>query len=188
MAETKGKRRTCADRMRADMLGRKIRRRKKVDPAMSLVIQLLGLASAVIGMLPDFRSISTSLPEPPQPQPIREPRPQPEPRTYKHAPSWPKIMSDLARPVARSMALMELRARLPADVQPWLDDVVIQGDWSSLRYFAVSGATDETAGKAARAAFRSWQAEQDEKARQAIEATAGGGKASAGTKPGGLLK
>lgn len=181
------KRRNCADRLRAEAMTRKIHRRKRFDPAMSVFIQMLGLASFVVGLFPPLpafgRAAAEPLPEPPRPVPVQ--LPEPEPRTYKRAPSWPLIMKDLARPVARSMATAELYARLPVEVRPWLDQVVKAEDWSSLRPFAQSGATDKTASAAAIAAFRKWKADMDESAKEALEAAADGGKAGSGTKPGG---
>lgn len=191
MTEKQEKRRNCADKIRAEAMMRKIHRRKRVDPAMSVFIQLLGLTSFLINLfppLPTLGSAAASLPEAPRPKSVPEPLPEPEPRTYKHAPSWPKIMSDLARPVARSMATAELYARLPVEVRPWLDQVVKDEDWSSLRPFAQSGATDKTASAAAIAAFRKWKADKDADAKEVLEAAADGGKAGAGTKPGGKPK
>jgi len=184
------KRRNCADRLRAEAMTRKIHRRKRIDPAMSAFIQLLGLTSFLINLFPPLpaigRAAAEPLPEPPRPVPVQ--LSEPEPRSYKHAPSWPKILSDLARPIARPMATAELYARLPVEVRPWLDQVVKDLDWAALRSFARSGATDKTASAAAIAAFRKWQADKDADAKEALEATAQGGKAGAGTKPGGKLK
>jgi hypothetical protein len=188
MTEKWEKRRNCADRLRAEAMTRKIHRRKRFDPAMAVFIKMLGLASLFINLFPDFSAPSISLPEPPRAEPVREPRSEPEPRAYKRAPSWPLIMSDLARPVARSMAMAELYARLPVDVRPWLDQVVKDEDWAALRPFARSGATDEAASAGALAAFRRWKADKAAEAKEALEAAADGGKAGAGTKPGGKLK
>lgn len=190
MSQKPERRRNCADRARAEAMSRKIHRRKKFDPAMSVFIQLLGLASLVINLFPPLpafgRAAAEPLPEPPRPVPV--PLSEPEPRTYKRAPSWPLIMKDLARPVARSMATAELYARLPVECRPWLDQVVKDEDWSALRSFAQSGATDKTAAAGALAAFRRWRADKDAEAKEALEATAVGGKAGAGTKPGGDVK
>lgn len=189
MNQNPEKRRNCADKLRAEALTRKIHRRKKIDPAMSIFIKMLGLTSFMINLFPDFgTSASISLPEPPRAEPIREPPPEREPRTYKRAPSWPLLMKDLARPVARQMATAELYARLPVEVRPWLDEVVKAEDWSSLRPFAQSGATDETASASAIAAFRRWKADRDADAKEALEAAADGGKVGAGTKPGSEVK
>ncbi|MCO5733778.1 hypothetical protein [Rhizobium sp. SSA_523] len=183
------KRRNCADRARAEAMTRKIHRRKRFDPAMSVFIKMLGLASFVINLLPEFGSTtSISLPEPPRPEPVREPLPETEPRTYRLAPSWPRLMKDLARPVARSMAAGELYARLPVEVRPWLDEVVKTEDWSSLRFFAKSGATDEMASAGALAAFRRWKADKETEVQEVLDATAKGGKAGAVAKPRGTGK
>lgn len=188
MTEKWEKRRNCADRLRAEAMTRKIHRRKRFDPAMAVFIKMLGLLSVAINLFPDFSASSISLPESPRSEPVRDPRPEPEPRSYKRAPSWPLLMKDLARPVAQQMATAELYARLPVEVRPWLDQVVKDSDWSALRPFAQSGATDKTASVAAIAAFRKWKADKEADAKEVLEAAADGGKAGAGTKPGGKLK
>ncbi|MCJ9668599.1 MULTISPECIES: hypothetical protein [unclassified Neorhizobium] len=179
------KRRNCADRARAEVMTRKIHRRKKFDPAMSVFIKLLGLTSFMINLFPAFGQVAAEpLPEPPRPVQVPVSLPEPEPRTYKRAPSWPLLMRDLARPVAHDMARAEVYARLPVECRPWLDAVFRDADWSAIRPYAHSGATDEEVGAGVFAAFRAWKADQDEKARKAKK-DATGGKAGAGAKPGG---
>lgn len=185
MKEKQERRRNCADRARAEAMTRKIHRRKKFDPAMSVFIKLLGLTSFMINLFPAFgQAAADPLPEPPRPVPVPVQLPQPEPRTYRRAPSWPMLMRDLARPVAHDMARAEVYARLPIECRPWLDVVFRESDWSAIRPYARSGATDEEVSVGVFAAYRAWKADQDEKARKAKkEAT--GGKAGAGAKPGG---
>ncbi|PDS61270.1 hypothetical protein CO653_34170 [Rhizobium anhuiense] len=185
MTEKRERRRNCADRLRAELMTRKIHRGRRLDPAMSVAIQMLAIVSALVNLFPAPAAAAEPLPEPPRREPVREPQPAPEPRSYKSAPSWPKIMSDLARPVARSMATAELYARLPVEVRPWLDEVVKAEDWASLRPYARSGATDDTASAGVLAAFRRWKAEKTAEAKEALEAAAEGGKAGSGAKPGG---
>lgn len=163
---------------------RKIHRRKRFDPAMSVFIKMLGLASFMINLFPEFGSTtSISLPEPPRPEPVREPLPKTEPRAYRRAPSWPRLMKDLARPVAHDMARKEVYTRLPVECRPWLDHLFRESDWSAIRPYARSGASDEEVGVGVLGAFRVWKASQDEKARKAKK-DATGGKAGTGSKPG----
>lgn len=187
MTEKREQRRNCADRARAEALTRKIHRRKKIDPAMSVFIQLLGLASFVINLfppLPDFRRAAAEpLPEPPRPVPVPVQSSEPEPRTYKRAPSWPMLMRDLSRPVAHDQARAEVYARLPVECRPWLDQVFREADWSAIRPFARSGASDDEVSKGVLGAFRAWKADREEKARKAKK-DAAGGKAGTGSKPG----
>jgi len=102
---------------------------------------------------------------------------------YKATPSWPLLMKDLARPVAHQMAKAEVYARLPIECRPWLDALFRESDWSSIRPYARSGATDEEVSMGVLGVFRSWKADQDEKARKARK-DAAGGKAGTGAKPG----
>jgi hypothetical protein len=187
MTEKREKRRNCADRLRAKAQLRRIHRRRRIDPAMSVFIQLLGLTSFLIDLfppLPDFRPAAAApLPEPPRPVPVPVQLSEPEPRTYKRAPSWPLLMKDLARPVARDMAWAEVYARLPVECRPWLDAVFRDSDWSAIRPYARSGATDEEVSAGVLGAFMSWKAEQEQKAREAKK-DAAGGKAGTGSKPG----
>lgn len=187
MSEKKEKRRNCADRKRAELLTRRIHRRKRIDPALSIAMQLLAVVSFAINLFPPLpalgRAAAEPLPEPPRPVSVPIQSPEPEPRSYKRAPSWPLLMKDLARPVAHDMARAEVYARLPVECRPWLDQLFRESDWSAIRPYARSGATDEEVGVGVLGAFRAWKAGQDEKARKAKK-DAAGGKAGAGAKPG----
>ncbi len=188
MTEKLERRRNCVDRVRAAALTKKIHRRKKFDPAMTVFIKLLGLASFLIKLfppLPDFRPAAPEpLPELPRRVPVPALSPEHAPRSYRHAPSWPLLMKDLARPVAHDMARKEVYARLPAECRPWLDQLFRESDWSAIRPYARSGASDEEVGVGVLWAFRVWKASQDEKARKAKKDATGGKAAGTGSKPG----
>ncbi|MBY5779733.1 hypothetical protein HFN59_21925 [Rhizobium leguminosarum] len=177
------RRRTCADRLRAELMTRKIHRRRRLDPAMSVAIQMLAIVSAVVRLFP-APAAADPLPEPLRPVPVPVSSPEPSPRTYKHVPSWPLLMRDLARPVAHEMAKAEVYARLPLECRPWLDQVFRDADLSALRPYARSGASDDEVSKGVLGAFRTWKAEQEEAARKRKKEAAGG-KAGTGSKPGG---
>lgn len=182
------KRRTCADRARADLMMRKIHRRKRIDPAMSVAIQMLGLFSALIRMFPELPDRSPfALPSPPPVVPVLPLGPPPErPIRYKNTPSWSLLMKDLARPVARGAALAEIRSRLPLGVHPWLAEVERLEDWSALRICAPPGSKDTAVVLAVGRSAQEWQAELDERARaaKADRKKGGGGDASSGAVPG----
>jgi len=179
----KDRRRTCADRVRANVITAANRRGNR-SPATSAFIQLLTLTSILVNALPvlDFSWIAP--PEPlPEPEPERPAATPVEPRTYKKAPSWPMLVRDLARPVANEMARKELYARLPAEACPWLDEVIKNADWSALRVHAQSGATDESVSAAVLADVQRWRADKETAPAEALDAA--GGAVAAGSKPGG---
>ncbi|MCQ1773710.1 hypothetical protein NOI24_20550 [Neorhizobium galegae] len=186
--EKREKRRTCADRARAELLTRRIHRRKKFDPALSIAIQLLALSAIVIRLLPplpDFRRAAAApLPEPTRPVPLPEPGTVPRAVRYKVPPSWPLLVRDLARPVAHDEARAEVYRRLPPEVGPWLDEVFRNSDWSSLRVYARSGATDDDVGRGVLSAFRTWKADQEEAARKRRKDAKGGKGAGSSSQPG----
>jgi hypothetical protein len=188
----KKRRRNCADRARYTLERRKAQRGRKIDPAMSVAIQLMAIFSIGLRMLPYFSpalpAVTPALPMPASP-PVPVPSPSSEPwQRYKMRPSWTQLIRDLARPVATADAQREVRSRLPAECGPWLDQVFRDEDWSSLRMHIQSGATDdEVCGKVVRSARR-WQADRAaELAALAAELAGGGAKgggASSGARPG----
>lgn len=186
MDEKRERRRNCADRARANLAWEKVKRGKRLDPAMSVALQLLALTSALINLFPDFRPAAADpLPEPPRPVLVPLPDEVTRPVRYKIPPSWPLLVRDLARPVAHDEARAEVYRRLPPEVGPWLDQVFRESDWSSLRVYARSGATDQDVSRGVLAAFRVWKADQDEKARKRKKDAKGGKGAGSASKPGG---
>lgn len=186
--EKKEKRRNCADRARGDLLMRRILRRRRFDPVLSIAIQLLALSAIVIRLfppLPDFNRNTLPLPQPPQPVPFPEPRANPKAVRYKVPPSWPLLVRDLARPVAHEEARAEVYRRLPLEVVPWLDEVFKNADWSCLRVYVRSGTTDDDVSRGALSAFRVWKADQEEKARKQQQDAKGGKGSESSCTPGG---
>lgn len=184
--EEKKRRRNCADRMRAEAMTRKIHRRKRVDPAMSVLIKMLWLMSFTLNLLPPVLEISLRrrrlplIPEPPAPPvaPVLFVS-----RSYKYTPSWNRLVRDLARPVAQAQALEQIRARLPTSLMPWIDYVVESSDWSSLRAFSFTGATDKTVAAGATLAAAQWQDAKDQRAKE-IKIEIEGGAKGAGSSDG----
>lgn len=162
----KDKQRTCADRAKIQLVLKKHHRNKRLDPTMSMAIRLLELASVILRLLPSAPGIGFA----PRLDPIPEPPPESAPvptsavrRVYKTPPSWPKLMRDLERPVAHDEALEHVRMRLPSHLKAWLDYIEEKGEWSVLRPFAFSGATDETVSAGVLVMARDWQDAKDAK-------------------------
>lgn len=182
------RRRNCADRARKAAMER--RRQRGKDPAMSVFVQLLGLMALGLRLLPDFSpspSVSIGLPPPP-PVPVPVPVPSSEPwQRYKGAPSWSRLVKDLARPAATEDAQRELRARLPAECSKWVDFVVREGAWGDVRVHVHSGADDEGIVAALVSESRRWDSQRKADRAQALaelKAEAEGGGAASSAKPG----
>ncbi|MGO7360162.1 hypothetical protein [Rhizobium ruizarguesonis] len=180
MDDDKKKRRNCADRARYTMERRKAERGRKIDPAMSVAIQLMALFSIGLRMLPDFSPASTpALPMPAPRVPLPSPSAEPWQR-YKMRPSWTQLIRDLARPVATADAQREVRSRLPVECGPWLDKVFRDEDWSSIRMHIRSGATDEDVGMKVLRDARRWKADREAELAALAAELAGGGKSGGG--------
>jgi len=177
------RRRNCADRARKAAMER--RRQRGKDPAMSVFVQLLGLLSLGLGLLPSFSSPAIALPAPRVPLPV--PAAVPFER-YKDAPSWQRVVKDLARPGRASEdAQREVRSRLPVECSPWLDVVFRDAQWGDLRIHAPPGATDADVVPALVAAARRWEADRRAAKAQAaaeLKAEAEGGGAASAARPG----
>lgn len=186
MSEHKDRRRNCADRMRADLMTRRIHRRRKLDPAMSVAVAMLGLVAGLIRLFPPLPERSLiELPVAPRIVPVPASGPVPRPVRYKRTPSWARLMADLSRPIARAEAVDEIRSRLPLSVRPWIDEIVRLEDWSALRACAPPKSQDEAVVLAVERWALEWQAELDERARSAKRTRRGGeGEASSGATPG----
>lgn len=182
--ENSERRRTCADRMRKAAMER--RRQKGKDPAMSVFVQLLGLVSLGLRLLPDFstsRSPSIELSSPPR-VPVPVPGAQPFER-YKGAPSWPRLVKDLARPAATEDAQRELRSRLPVECSKWVDFVVQEASWGDVRVHVQSSGDDADVVAALVAEARRWESQKKaDKAQALAELKAEGGGAASAARPG----
>lgn len=179
------RRRNCADKMRKAAMER--RRQRGKDPATSVFVQLLGLVSVGLRLLPDFSpSPSISLPSSTPRVPLPVPDAVPFER-YKAAPSWQRLVRDLARPAATEDAQRELRSRLPPECSRWLDHVIREQAWGDVRVHAQPRASDDdvTAGLISEA--RRWEAARRLAAAQAaaeLKAEAEGGGAASAARPG----
>lgn len=188
--DDKKKRRNCADRARYTLERRKAQRGRKIDPAMSVAIQLMAIFSIGLRMLPEFSPAVTPVLPMPAPPPIPVPSPSSEPwQRYKMRPSWTQLIRDLARPVATADAQREVRSRLPAECGPWLDQVFRDEDWSSLRMHIRSGATDDEVGVKVLRDARRWKSDREAELAALASELVGGGKggggdASSGAHPG----
>lgn len=164
------KRRNCADKARGEMMLRKIHRNRRIDPAMAVIIQMLGLTSFLFRLLPPMPEI-VFVPRlcPPVPEPPPEPPAVPERvvrRVYKTSPSWPMLFRDLKRGVAHDQALEHIRARLPSSVGPWLDHIDSEKEYGLLQPYVVSGATDATVAAGVLAAAKDWQDAKNARAKK----------------------
>lgn len=181
------RRRNCADAIRAELMKRQ-NRRKKVDPALSVAVQMLALLSSLISLFPtpSTRPVLV-LPAPPRRSP--EPAAQafrPYVRYHQRSPSWPRLIKDLGRPVTRTEARALLYSRLPIALHPWLAHVIANDDWSAIRPFCRSGATDADVIAGATAAQQQWLDALQQRAKEKKRELDGeaGGKAGSGAKPG----
>jgi hypothetical protein len=168
-AKTK-RRRTCRDRKRYE---RHQHRRRGGNPAAAVAAQFLALVALLAARMP--LPWPAPVPRPPGRRSERRasrPRrtdwsPQQEAREhgeggalpplsrnssgsggarrYRSRPSYRRLVADLRRPAGRAEAADVLRARLPAEVAPWLDDVMDRQDWPALASCAQRGMSDDEA-------------------------------------------
>jgi hypothetical protein len=155
---------------------------------MSVFVQLLGLMALGLRLLPDFSpssSASIALPSPPR-VPLPVPGAEPWER-YKGAPSWQRLVKDLARPAATEDAQRELRSRLPPECGPWIDYVVREEAWGDVRIHVQSNDTADEVAAALAAEARRWESQRKADRAQAhaeLKAEAEGGGAASASKPG----
>lgn len=177
------RRRTCADWIR-----RNVARRRRRDPAAKTVLQLLGLLSAALALLPE--STAFALPErgnnfrpdrripPPDYElgadawarergldPIWYPVDRPEPR-----PSWNRLVKDLNRRSAKDRARIMIEERVPPGALEWLREMIKTGDWITLRIIGYDRTEEEIRDRAALAAMR-WEIERQMAATSSSDAT-----------------
>lgn len=177
--DDKKKRRNCGDRARYELQRRKAQRGRKIDPAMSVMISIMAVISVGLRLLPSPSSTPsrTTLPMPEPRVPLPVPADSAEPwQRYKMRPSWTQLIRDLARPAATEDAQREVRSRLPAECSHWLDQIIRDEDWSSLRIHVRSGSKDDEVAAAALLDARRWQADRDAARAARAAELAGGGK------------
>lgn len=185
------RRRTCADWMR-----RNVARRRRRDPATKTVLQLLGLLSAVLALLPESSAAS---PLPGRGNSFRSDRriPPPnyelgadawarerglEPTWYpvdrpKPRPSWNRLVKDLNRRSAKDRARTMIEERVPSEALGWLREMVKNEDWLALRLVGHERTEEEIRERAALVALR-WELERQAAATASSDITDDAGNAA----------
>lgn len=160
-SKTAGRRRTCVDRLRRDLAERQRRRGK--NPATSIVLQLLGILSIGLSVLPrlpmpvissgnNFRN--RALGNAPAPDEDRGPTAAMmergiEPTYYRTArssrvsPSWSRLVKDLKRRSTADEARRLIEKRVPAEAVEWLRLQIQLEDWMALRSLGPPGSSEE---------------------------------------------
>lgn len=180
--ETKRRRRTCADRMRRDLAERQ-RQRRGGDPAGRVMLQLLGVLSAALALLPPMPELSFPFGRPSRraaPVPSREGIPayldddDRGPTAYamergidvpfctssRAAPSWSRLVKDCKRRSTGEKARALLEQRVPPAAVDWLRSRILMEDWWALRRLGRDGATDDEIAAAALGEALKWEAAQ----------------------------
>lgn len=171
--QNKRQRRTCADRLRRD-----VARWRRNDPAGKVVLQLLGLLSAVLALTPAKPEIiSASGRDRRQPPPWypngpaawareRGLEPEDEPEEHKQpspalrpkpTASWLRLVKDLDRRPTRERARELIETRVPPEALEWLRETIKQEDWLTLRLVGHDRTEEEIRERALWAAMK-WQA------------------------------
>lgn len=185
------RRRTCVDWMR-----RNVARRQRRDPAAKTMLQLLGLLSAALALLPES-VVASALPErgnnfrpdrrtPPADyelgpdawarerglEPIWYPVDRPKPR-----PSWNRLVKDLNRRSGRDRARVMIEECVPPEALEWLREMIKTEDWIALRIIGHDCPNEEIRDRAALAAMR-WEIERHTAATTSSDATDDAGAAA----------
>lgn len=181
-SETKRRRRTCADRMRRDLAERQ-RQGRGGDPAGRVMLQLLGVLSAALALLPSMPELSLPFGRPSRGAPLvpslegipaylddddRGPTAYAMERgidlsfysSSRAAPSWSRLVKDCKRRSTGEKARALLEQRVPADAVEWLRSRILVEDWWALRRLGRDGATDDEIAAAALAEAKRWEAAQ----------------------------
>lgn len=181
-------RRTCADRLRRDLAERQ-RQRRGGDPAGKVALQLLGLLSGTLALLPPLPTLSfpsggtsrKAVSSPPG-EPLRNQFYDDEDRgptayamerglepvyyrtSSRAAPSWSRLVKDLRRRSTGERARVLIEHRVPAGAVDWLRSRIELEDWRSLLLLGLDGrGADEIAAAALVEAAR-WEAERSKPA------------------------
>lgn len=175
MSERGPRRRTCADRLRRDLVERQ-RQRRGGDPAGKVLLQLLVLLSATLAMIPPMSAFTFSFRPPRQPTSSIDDDRGPtayamerglEPLHYggsrlRPPPSFRRLVKDLSHPRKAQKARELLEARVPDAVIEWLRDSINTGDLWRLRMAARPGASDDEVIAAMLAAGQMWEIERQQ--------------------------
>lgn len=174
--EDNRRRRTCADRLRRDLKERQ--RVKGKNPAATVVLQLLGILSFGLSVLPRFSFPSSmfgshlrrsaaeisTIDDDPGPTATMMERGYDPPLypTAAAAPprataSWHALVKDLQRRRTAAAARDLIEHRVPLAAVPWLRHHIQEEDWSALRMLAQPGASDDEISAAALREALRWE-------------------------------
>ncbi|TBD12076.1 hypothetical protein [Rhizobium ruizarguesonis] len=169
------RRRTCVDRMRRDLAERQ-RQRRGGDPAGKVLLQLLGILSATLAMMPPIPMPAFSFPFRPARQLASSIDDDRGPTAYamergleplhyatgsmRPPPSFRRLVKDLSRSRKADQARELLEARVPPAAVEWLRDTIDSGDLWRLRMAARPGASDDEVIGFMLAATQMWEAER----------------------------
>jgi hypothetical protein len=185
------RRRTCADWIRRD-----VARRRRHNPAVKTVLQLLGLLSAMLALLPERSAASPfsgrgnnfhrdrRIPPPDyeldanawarerglEPTWYLVDRPKPRP-------SWNRLVKNLNRRSARERARTMIEERVPPEALEWLLEMIKTQDWIALRVLGHDRSEEEIRDRAVLAAKR-WEIERQMAATTSPDATDDAGAAA----------
>ena len=184
MAKRKRRRRTCLDEMRRALAERQ-RQRRGGDPAGKVLLQLLGILSGALAMLPPIPMPTFSFPFRAARLPAssidddRGPTAYAmergiEPHSYttsrpRPAPSWSRLVKDLSRSRKADRARELLEARVPPSAIEWLRDTIDTDDLWRLRMVVRPGAGDDEITASMLAAVKAWEAERQQAAAPATK-------------------
>lgn len=170
-------RRTCADRLRRDLAERQ-RQLRGGDPAGKVALQLLGLLSGALALVPPMpmpnfsfsfrpaRRLASSIDDDRGPTAYAMERGL-EPLHYatsrlRPPPSWLRLVKDLKRSRTAGRARELLEKRVPPAAVEWLREMIDAGEFWRLRVIGLNGATDADIAAAALAEAQAWEAAQQQ--------------------------
>jgi hypothetical protein len=187
-------RRTCADRLRRDLAERQ--RQRGVDPAGKVALQLLGLLSGALALVPPMPRFSFSFRPAWQPDSSIDDDRGPtayamerglEPLHYatsrlRPPPSWLRLVKDLKRSRTADRARELLEERVPPAALEWLREAIDTGNLWRLRMIVRPGAPDDEIAASMLAAAHVWEAERQQAETPEVE-TPGDDPEAKGPKP-----
>ena len=163
--------------MRRDLVERQ-RQRRGGDPAGKALLQLLGILSGALAMLPPIPMPAFAFSFRPAPSIDEDRGPTAyamergiEPHYYATsiirpapAPSFRRLVKDLARSRKADRARELLEARVPPAAVAWLRDMIGMGELSQIRMTAQPGFSEDEITASMLAAARAWEAERQQAA------------------------
>lgn len=168
------RRRTCADRMRRDLA--QLQRRRGKNPATSVFLQLLGILSAAMALLPPVPELSIVRRShfrrlQPMTAPDEELGPTAYamergidrvwyPRTSRIAPSWSRLVKNLSRRSTATEARELIENWVPPEAVKWLRSRIELEEWSALKALAPPGSSNEEIAVQALTEALKWEADK----------------------------